>query len=306
MPRISSSAATSTSCSAAACSTSWRIRKRSCAASPGISRRREGPWSPRRAAPESGPCMRWRAPWAASGSRSTAPRSLRVSQRSAGCDASRSGRSPAAAWLRWCDPPAPWRRTSSGSEELWQSLDTALRIVLEYPVTIRARFTLAFLAVSLAGLLLAAALLLISRRNLRRVEAIVQVYDVIEHKSLRLSLDLLVMSDAIRGFLLNPHDGAERARKHNADEQFTRDATDIRALSPGPEITRLIETAQRMDVESLDRLEDRIVELAAQGRGDEARRMYSADYLPLRGKQIELIHQVEEEAIRAQRNALME
>ena len=259
-----------------------------------------------RAHPEWARCMRWRAPWAASGSRSMAPRSLPVLRRPAGCDAWKSGRSPAAAWLPWCGPPAPWTRTRCSSEERWRSLDMALRIVLEYPVTIRARFTLAFLAVSLAGLLLAAALLLISRRNLRRVEAIVQVYDVIEHKSLRLSLDLLVMSDAIRGFLLNPHDGTERARKHNADEQFTREATEIRALSPGPEITRLIETAQRMDVESLDRLEDRIVDLAAQGKGDEARRMYAADYLPLRGRQIELIDQVEREAIRAQRNALTE
>jgi len=178
--------------------------------------------------------------------------------------------------------------------------------VLQYRVAIRARFTLAFLVVSLAGLFLAAALLLISRRNLRRVEAIVQVYDVIEHKSLRLSLDLLVMSDAIRGFLINPHDGAERDRKHNADAQFTRDVTDIRALSPGQKISELIEAAQRMDAESLDRLEDRILELAAASQGDEARRVYSSQYLPLREKQIQLIDQVEEEAILAQRTALAE
>jgi signal transduction histidine kinase len=178
--------------------------------------------------------------------------------------------------------------------------------VLQYRVTIRARFTFAFLVVSLAGLLLAAALLLISRRNLRRVEAIVQVYDVIEHKSLKLSLDLLVMSDAIRGFLLNPQDSAEHARKLRADEQFTRDITEIRALSPGPEITRLIEAAQRMDAESLDRLEDRVLELAAAGKGDDARHVYSSEYLPLRGRQIDLIGQVEDQAALAQRNALNE
>lgn len=185
-------------------------------------------------------------------------------------------------------------------------LDAPPRPVLQQRVTIRARFTAAFLVVSLAGLLLVAALLLISRRNLRRVEAIVQVYDVIEHQSLKLSLDLLVMSDAIRGFLVNPQDAGERERKRSADREFTRDVARIRALSPGASITALIGAAEKMDIEDLDRLEDRILDLAAAGKGAEALHAYSSEYLPLREKQIELIDSAKELAILAKQGALEE
>ncbi|MEA2748245.1 MAG: hypothetical protein QOI41_2388 [Myxococcales bacterium] len=177
---------------------------------------------------------------------------------------------------------------------------------LDHNVTIRVRFTISFIVVSVAGLLLAAALLMISRRNLRRVESIVQVYDVIEHKSLELSFDLLVMSDAVRGFLLDPHDGGERERKANADREFTRDLAQIRALAPVKRIADLIDAAEKMDDEELDHVENRMLDLAATGKGAEAQELYGSQYLPLRERQTKLITAAEEEAVRAKQQALAE
>jgi signal transduction histidine kinase len=138
------------------------------------------------------------------------------------------------------------------------------------------------------------------------VEAIVQVYDVIEQRSLKLRFDLLVMSDAMRGFLINPEDTAERERKRNADRDFIRDAADIRALSPGSKITDLIGAAEIMDSASLNQLEDQIIELAGAGEGAEARRAYAEEYLPLREQQIKLIDLLEEQALLARQGALAE
>src|SRR5471030_2773673 len=92
-----------------------------------------------------------------------------------------------------------------------------------FSMTIRTKLLLGFLGLQLASTLLNATLLWLAVDQGRRTEKVVQVYDLLEHNALELRLDMMVMSDAMRGFMLNPRDVQENARKLAADSKFTED-----------------------------------------------------------------------------------
>jgi signal transduction histidine kinase/DNA-binding response OmpR family regulator len=115
---------------------------------------------------------------------------------------------------------------------------------------------------------------------------------VLQLKALKLRFDMMVMSDGMRGYMLNPLDASEHARKLEADRDFSKDVAEMKALAP-PELTERVVAAERMDVEILDRLEERIMRLTAEGANSEARAQYLREYLPIRAKQVELIDSVE-------------
>ncbi|HEY5676638.1 MAG TPA: ATP-binding protein, partial [Myxococcales bacterium] len=162
-------------------------------------------------------------------------------------------------------------------------------------MTIHRKLLLAFFGLLLTATLLGAALIALAVDNVRRVEQIVSVYDVLQLDSLKLRFDLMVMSDAMRGFMLNPRDASEHERKLGADHDFSSDVAQIKAIAP-PEMTGRILAAERMDVDILDRLEEQIMDLAGKGEGDQAKELYLRDYLPRRALQVELINGVESAA----------
>ncbi|HET7784923.1 MAG TPA: response regulator [Myxococcales bacterium] len=162
-------------------------------------------------------------------------------------------------------------------------------------MTIHRKLLLAFFGLLLTATLLGAALIALAVDNVRRVEQIVSVYDVLQLDALKLRFDLMVMSDAMRGFMLNPRDASEHDRKLGADHDFSSDVAQIKAIAP-PEMTGRILAAERMDVDMLDRLEEQIMDLAARGDSSQAKELYLRDYLPIRARQVELINGVESAA----------
>ena len=162
-------------------------------------------------------------------------------------------------------------------------------------MTIRRKLRVTFYGLLFISTLLSATLLALAVEDVHRIEQIVNVYDVLQHKALELRFDMMVMSDAMRGFMLNPLDANERARKLEADHEFSRDMTDLRVVAP-KDITRRIDAAERMDVEVLDQLEEQIMKLTEQGAVDKARNSYLHEYLPIRARQVELINGIESAA----------
>jgi signal transduction histidine kinase/PleD family two-component response regulator len=162
-------------------------------------------------------------------------------------------------------------------------------------MTIHRKLLLAFFGLLLTATMLGAALIALAVDNVRRVEQIVTVYDVLQLDALKLRFDLMVMSDAMRGFMLNPLDPSEHERKLGADHDFSNDVAQIKAIAPA-EMTGRILAAERMDVDILDRLEEQIMDLAAKGKSSEAKELYLYDYLPKRTQQVELINGVESAA----------
>jgi len=159
-------------------------------------------------------------------------------------------------------------------------------------MNIRQKLRISFFSLLFTGTLLGAALVGLAVENVRRIEQIVNVYDVLQLKALKLRLDMMVMSDGMRGYMLNPLDSKEHARKLEADRDFSKDVAEMKALAP-PELSERVDAAERMDVDILDRLEERIMRLTAEGASSEARAQYLQEYLPIRTKQVELIDSVE-------------
>jgi signal transduction histidine kinase/DNA-binding response OmpR family regulator len=169
-------------------------------------------------------------------------------------------------------------------------------------MSIRTKLLVSFLGLLLTSTLLNAALLWLAVDQAHRTASTIQVYDFLEHKALELRFDMMIMSDAMRGFMLNPRDSQEHARKIEADRKFSDDLERMNAVAP-PQIIELVRATERMDTETLNKLEDRIMSLAGNGDADGARELYLRDYLPIRTQQVELIDHVEALATGLKRSA---
>src|SRR5436309_3205637 len=128
-------------------------------------------------------------------------------------------------------------------------------------MNIRQKLRFSFFSLLFTGTLLGAALVGLAVENVRRIEQIVKVYDVLQLKSLKLRFDMILMSDGMRGYMLNPHDRSEHERKLEADRDFSRDVAEMKALAP-PELTARAQAAERMAADILDRLGDEIGEMS--------------------------------------------
>ncbi|HET7434339.1 MAG TPA: methyl-accepting chemotaxis protein, partial [Thermoanaerobaculia bacterium] len=105
--------------------------------------------------------------------------------------------------------------------------------------------------------------------------------------------DMMTMSDAMRGVLIDPQSSSELQRKKAADAAFEEDVADIKKLQPQGQVLDLIQRAETMDAQSVNRIEDEIMALVGAGKRDEAIQRYVTDYLPLRKQQEAIIEQME-------------
>jgi methyl-accepting chemotaxis protein len=170
--------------------------------------------------------------------------------------------------------------------------------------TVRARLTLGFLTLVTIGSVASVAILAILSGTIDELKRVVTVSDTVEHKALEMRFDMLAMSDAMRGFLINPASTSERARKKEADEHFEAVVEEIRKLAPQGEILGLLQTAADMDSQTLNKIEDELLATIAAGDAEAAKARYSAEYLPLRQKQEAIIRDIEKETIRLKQAAL--
>ena len=170
--------------------------------------------------------------------------------------------------------------------------------------TVRVRLTVGFLALLSIGSVVSVAVLTVLSRSIGELKRVVTVSDVIEHKALEMRFDMLAMSDALRGAMLDPLSVAERERKTRADQEFESDVEDIRSLAPEGEIRVLIQEAADTDSGQLNRLEDELLAAIASGDVEGAKARYAAVYLPLRLKQDSVIEDIDAETTRLKSVAL--
>ncbi len=161
-------------------------------------------------------------------------------------------------------------------------------------LNIRRRLAAGFLIVIVLGVLVSAAVLQLLTSSIHQLEEVVTVSDTIRQKGLELRFDMMTMSDAMRGYLVDPRDTREFERKREADAEFLRDVADIKRLSPPAEVIAFADRAAEMDSMSVNRLEDEVLELITSGRIDEAKRKYVDEYLPVRKEQERVISEMEQ------------
>ena len=170
--------------------------------------------------------------------------------------------------------------------------------------TVRMKLTMGFLGLLSIGSVASVAILAVLSVSIDELKRVVTVSDVIEHKALEMRFDMLAMSDAMRGFLINPANRAEQERKQAADDKFEADVESIKKLAPQGEILRLIQEAGEMDAKVLNPIEDELLAAIASGDVERAKARYTAEYLPLRQKQEAIIADIEKETIRLKQAAL--
>jgi methyl-accepting chemotaxis protein len=158
---------------------------------------------------------------------------------------------------------------------------------------IRRRLMAGFFTVVILGAGVSIAVLQLLTTSIRQLESVVTVSDTIREKGLKLRFDMMTMSDGMRGYLLDPADKREFQRKRDADEEFNKDVLEIQKLAPVGEVRDLIGRAAEMDSQSVNRLEDEVLQLVSDNKIELAKKKYVTEYLPVRHTQEDVIGQME-------------
>ncbi len=140
--------------------------------------------------------------------------------------------------------------------------------------------------VGLAALLLRNAT--VSKTTVIEVEASASV----QLDAADIRLQMTAMSDAMRGFLLNPANQDQYNRKKEADAALVKAVERLLAETTNPKYTQLVTAIGALDKEKLDPIEDKVLDLAAKDPAG-ATKVYFGEYLPIRVQQTALVDELE-------------
>jgi methyl-accepting chemotaxis protein/methyl-accepting chemotaxis protein-1 (serine sensor receptor) len=102
---------------------------------------------------------------------------------------------------------------------------------------------------------------------------------------------MIAMSDAMRGVLLNPANQAEFDKKKKADAELSAAVKRLLAEGADPAYAEIADQIGKRDEEKLDPIEDRVLALAARDT-KAATRTYFDEYLPVRAQQTALVEKL--------------
>jgi PAS domain-containing protein len=183
--------------------------------------------------------------------------------------------------------------------------DTQARPALLGRLRIRGKLYLAFSAIS--GLVIALAIVaaIWTSHSDAEIQRARLLAEFAERQLTVVELKLMTMSDAMRGYLLDPANQAEVGRKLAADNELNNVVDELTvALVELPSVLQLVTELETYDDQILNKAEDHLVEMTDEDIAA-AKLLYKTDYLPKREREIELIlalrHEVAQvqEALRA-------
>jgi hypothetical protein len=109
--------------------------------------------------------------------------------------------------------------------------------------------------------------------------------DFADRQSTIVELNLMTMSGAMRGHILDPSSQVEYRRKIAADDQFSKGIKELKVtLAEMPSVLHRIVEIESYDDQFLDKAEDHLLEMATVDT-EAAKRFYEIDYLPLRERE---------------------
>jgi CHASE3 domain sensor protein len=142
---------------------------------------------------------------------------------------------------------------------------------------IRAKLALAFSAIS--GLVIASAIAATIWTSNSDAEMLrnLSLADFAERQSTIVELNVMTMSDAMRGYLLNPSSQVEYGRKIAADNQLSEGVKELKVtLAEMPGVLRRIVDIEGYDDQILNKAEDHLLEMATVDI-EAAKRFYEID-----------------------------
>ena len=138
-------------------------------------------------------------------------------------------------------------------------------------VTIRLKLLGVLAGVLFAGTIASFTVLSMISRSVDQLNLVIEREDVVAVKAVQIRLAMLEMSDAMRGFLLDPTNQAELARKASADSTLVSHVQSLTQLAPSRDVVQQLDQLGAFDAKKLNPIEDDILHLARTNRVAEAR-----------------------------------
>ncbi len=158
-------------------------------------------------------------------------------------------------------------------------------------LTIRAKLVAGFFAVLLIGTVASVGALTLLSRSMSHLQGVIDRDDVVAQKATEIRLSMIEMSDAMRGYLLDPTNQAELDRKRGADSALLARVNDLKTLHPSEAVVQKIQQAAEYDAQKLNTIEDAVLALA-KTKLSAAREKYDNEYLPARSLQIAIMDEI--------------
>src|SRR4051812_24891765 len=147
---------------------------------------------------------------------------------------------------------------------------------------IRSKIAIGLLSVLLVGTAGSVAVVVMLKRSVSQLQHVIDRDDVVAIKAVEIRLAMLEMSDAMRGYLLDPTNQAEFDRKMAADSAMGTHITELKNAGPSADLVKMVDQAQAYDETTLNKLEDDILTLIKSGKTADARAQYDGQYIPAR------------------------
>jgi methyl-accepting chemotaxis protein len=173
-------------------------------------------------------------------------------------------------------------------------------------LTLRTKLVAGFLGVLLVGSIATIGALSVMSRSVTQLQRVIERDDVVALKAVEIRYAMLEMSDAMRGYLLDPTNAAESQRKLDADSTFEAKVAELTALNPSNAVLQKVEQASQFDAKTLNILEDAVIELARGKKLEAAMEKFNGDYLNARGLQTALMDELAEIARKSKDAAVAE
>ena len=151
------------------------------------------------------------------------------------------------------------------------------------------------IALNLMGLVVVIGLALLLSRNAqdaRQTLVEMQALSNVQLESIEIRMQMIAMSDAMRGFLLDTTNKAEADRKTEADEALVAAVERLLGHTQEPEYRDLASAIGKLDEEQLDRIEDEVL-VVAEKDAAAATKMYFGRYLPVRVQQMAMVDKLQ-------------
>ena len=171
-------------------------------------------------------------------------------------------------------------------------------------VTIRLKLVSVFVGVLFVGTIASVAVLSMISRSVDQLNVVIAREDVVAVKAVQIRLAMLETSDAMRGFLLDPTNQAELARKAGADSAVTSRIHELTQLAPSAAVLKRLGQLTNYDAATLDPLEDEILSLARAKKVAEARSRFDGEYLAARAIQTAIMDELEQTSHRDKEDAI--
>src|SRR5205085_4482261 len=113
----------------------------------------------------------------------------------------------------------------------------------------------------------------------------------VQREANEIRTQMITMSDAMRGFLLNPSNRDEFERKKAADRELAEAVDRLMAETNDATYIELARKIGDLDELKLDRIEDRVLDLTARDP-KAASAAYFGEYLPVRIEQMALVEKL--------------